>query len=161
MGIGVALIYAYGVRPPSFPCYVIIHLPQYIQYIGPIWCAENPTWIPIVPKAGPCEYMCCTRTGLPLMPGYSIHIAKSQGSTIGAKHLVTHMRLKLRKVSNFEVLCPGKTYTGLSRVDKNSSWVLVDKIEWPKLSVINHSTIKKRRDEDERLHNLHKYYRKI
>ena len=59
------------------------------------------------------------------------------------------MHLKLQKESNFEVLCPGTTYTGLSRVDKNSSWVLVDKIDWPILSVINnHSTIKKRRDED-------------
>ena len=153
MGTVVALIYAYGVRPPLFPCYVIIN---FAQYIGSIWCAGNPTWIPIVPEAGPCEYMCCTRTGLPLMPCYSMPIAKSQGSTIGAKQLVTHMRLKLQKEGHFKVLCPGTTYTGLSRVDKNSSWVLVDKIDWPRLSVINnHSTIKKRRDEVERLHNLH------
>ena len=90
------------------------------------------------------------------MPGYSLSIAKSQGSTIGANQLDTHRRLKLQKDSNFEVLCPGTTYTGLSRVDKNSSLVLVDKIDWPRLSVINnHSTIKKRRDEVERLHNLH------
>ena len=41
------------------------------------------------------------------------------------------MRLKLQKESNFEVLCPSTTYTGLSRVDKNSSWLLVDKIDWP------------------------------
>ena len=82
MGTVVALIYAYGVRPPSFPCYGIIN---FAQYIGSIWCAENPTWIPIVPEAGPGEFMCCSRTGMSLMPGYSMPIAKSQGSTIGTK----------------------------------------------------------------------------
>ena len=153
MGTVVAIIYDDNVRPPSFPQFVIVDFPH---YNGPAWCREQVTWIPICSEVSFCEYMCCTRHGLPLMPGYSMPIAKSQGSTIGAEHLVTHMRLKLQKQSNFENLCPGTTYTGLSRVDKNSSWALVDKIDWSRLSIINnHATIKRRRDEDDRLKKLH------
>ena len=61
------------------------------------------------------------------------------------------MRLKLQERSSFESLCPG-----LSRVDKNSSWSLVDKIDVYRLEGINtHSAIVSRRAEDERLKNLH------
>ena len=133
---------------------MIIDFPK---YKGPYWCQEKPIWILIRPENGFCDYMCCARAGIPLMPGYSMPIAKSQGSTIGSKEQVTHLKLKLQKESNFETLCPGTTYTGLSRVDRNSSWALVEKIDWARLNTINnHSTIQKRCDEDERLTKRHK-----
>ena len=123
---------------------------------GPPCIPEHPTWIPIKPQLGFCDNMCCTRLGLPLAPAYAITIAKAQGMTIGTGKMVTHMRLKLQKHSTFENLSPGTTYVGLSRVDKNSAWTLVDTIDWTRLSSINnHETILKRRIEDIRLKKLH------
>ena len=153
MGRIVAINYEENTSPPSMPKYVLVDFPN---YTGPAFCDEQPTWIPIRPDEGRCESNCCKRTGLPLMPGYSMPIAKAQGSTIGANQMVTHMRLKLQKSSNFENLAPGTTYIGLSRVDKNSSWALVEKIDWPRLNIINnHTIINKRRIEDKRLRLLH------
>ena len=99
IGKVVAIIYDPDTSPPAFPRFVIVDFPN---YKGPYWCRENPTWIPIRAEDGFCDYMCCTRTGIPLMPGYSMPIAKSQGSTIGSKEQVTHLKLKLQKESNFE-----------------------------------------------------------
>ena len=83
-------------------------------------------------------------------------IAKAQGMTIGTGKMVNHMRLKLQSHSKFESLSPGTTYVGLSRVDKNSAWTLVDTIDWTRLNSINsHDTILKRRAEDVRLRQLH------
>ena len=148
-----AILYDEGEKPPSFPAAVIVEFPN---YSGPPWIPEYPTWIPITENIGFCEAMCCSRKGLPLMPGYSITIAKSQGSTIGENQSITHMRLKLQNTTNFEILCPGTLYTGLSRVDKDDNWSLVDKIDWTRLQCINSSkAIEKRRQEDERLLVLH------
>ena len=159
MGIIIAIVYEDEAEvedkksPPDFPKYVIVDFPK---YTGPAWIEEKPTWIPIAPQQGFCDNRCCSRTGFPLLPGYSMTIAKAQGCTIGANELVTHMRLKLQEKSSFECLCPGLTYTGLSRVDKNSSWALVDKIDFSRLAGINtHSAVVARRDEDERLKKLH------
>ena len=45
---------------------------------------------------------------------------------------------------------------GVSRVDDNKTYALVDKIDWSRLDVMNnHTTIQKRKDEDERLGKLH------
>ena len=100
--------------------------------------------------------MCCTRVGIPLAPAYALTICKAQGMTIGSGKMVTHMRLKLQKHSKFENLCPGTTYVGMSRVDKNSAWALVDTIDWTRLSSINsHDTIMKWRIKDARLKQLH------
>ena len=141
--------------PDSSLNYVIVDFPN---YNGPPWCMEKPTWIPIVPQKGFCESKChCSREGLPLIPAFAISIFKSQGCTIGENQMMTHMRLKLQKKTNFESMNPGTTYTALSRVDKNSTWSLVEPIDWPRLNVINnHSTIEKRRQEDIRLMELHK-----
>ena len=153
MGKVVSIMYNPGERPPAFPRYVIVDFPN---YKGPPWYEAKPTWIPITPEPGNCENFCCIRTGLPLMPGYVVTITKAQGCTIAEGQQVTHMRLKLQNKTNFEILCPGTTYTGISRVDKDSSWALVDKIDKTRLDVINgHSAIQKRRDEDLRLKELH------
>ena len=74
MGKVIAIVYAQNEGPPSFPNYVIVDFPK---YKGPEWCESMPTWIPIIPEKGNCDYMCCSRTGIPIMPGYSMSIAKS------------------------------------------------------------------------------------
>ncbi len=153
MGTLKAIIYDENMRPPQHPKYVIMDMPN---YNGPPCFPDQPSWIPIAPQTGLCDKMCCTRIGIPLAPAYALTICKAQGMTIGSGKMVTHMRLKLQKHSKFENLCPGTTYVGLSRVDKNSAWTLVDTIDWTRLSSINsHDTILKRRVEDVRLKNLH------
>ena len=99
MGILKAIVYDENMRPPQHPKFVLIDMPN---YVGPHCIADHPTWIPITPQPGFCDSMCCTRIGLPLAPAYAITIAKAQGMTIGTGKMVTHMRLKLQKHSNFE-----------------------------------------------------------
>ena len=103
-----------------------------------------------------CEGHCCSRKGLPLMPGYAITIAKSQGMSIGANKPATHARVKLQRKTDMERNCLGTAaYTAFSRCEKESNWCLVESIPQQRLFYINeHPRMKPRRDEEQRLQNL-------
>ena len=88
MGRVVAILYAPNTRPPSMPDAVIC---DFSDYRGPTWLSNQPTWVPIVPVTTRCENNCCSRIGLPIMPGYSIPVAKSQGMTVGANKPATRI----------------------------------------------------------------------
>ena len=108
IGKVVAVLYAPSTSPPEFPLAVVVDFPG---YKGPAWVPNNPNWIPIPVNEGRCDSQCCTRTGLPLMPGYAITIAKSQGMSIGANKPATHMRVKLQESIDMEKCNLGTTYT--------------------------------------------------
>ena len=90
----IAILYGPNVAPPEFPEAIVVEFPN---YKGPSWIPEHPKWIPIPVNEGRCDSMCCSRTGVPPMPGYAIPIAKSQGMSIGADKPTTHARVKLQE----------------------------------------------------------------
>ncbi|XP_057290792.1 uncharacterized protein LOC130613469 [Hydractinia symbiolongicarpus] len=99
MGKVIAILYLPNTSPPEFPIAVVVNFPN---YKGPLCIPEHPTWIPITAIEGRCESNCCSRNGLPLMPGYAITIAKSQGMSIGDGKTATHMRIKLQQSIQME-----------------------------------------------------------
>ena len=146
MGKVVAILYAKGTKPPEFPLAVVVDFPM---YKGPAWIEDHPTWVPISTNSSRCESNCCSRTGLPLMPGYAIPIAKSQGMTVGANKSATHLIVKLRPEKVMEQLSVGTSYTGLSRVEKESDWALYEKIPADRILFINdHPKMLGRRAEE-------------
>jgi hypothetical protein len=153
MGVVISIIYAENTAPPYFPLAVVVDFPG---YKGPAWIQQHPKWVPIpVNKLVRCEYNCCSRTGIPLMPGYAIPIAKSQGMTIGKNKPATHSRVKLQQAKFMEALSLGTTYTALSRVERESNWCLVEKIPEDRLLYINdHPQMAARREEEQRLMKL-------
>ena len=152
MGTVISILYEKDSAPPSMPTSVICEFPA---YNGPAWIQTHPTWIPIVPMTTRCEDNCCSRTGLPLMPGYSIPIAKSQGMTVGRNKPATHMRIKLQNDKFMERLSLGTTYTAFSRVETESRWCLVEKIPQERLFYINnHPHMPARKVEEDRLSSL-------
>jgi hypothetical protein len=58
-----------------------------------------------------CDDKCCKREGSPLIPGYAITVAKSQGMTIGAKEQITNVIIKLSESIQMEKVCYGTAYT--------------------------------------------------
>ena len=139
-------------RPPSMPDAVICDVSD---YRGPTWLSNQPTWVPIVPITTRCENNCCSRTGLPIMSGYSILVAKSQGMTVGANKPATHMRIKLQSEIFMESLSLGTTYTAFSRVESESRWCLVEKIPQDRINYMNqHPRMTGRREEEKRLQML-------
>ena len=111
MGVVKAILYEENVAPPAFPEVVVVDFPA---YKGPAWMSDAPTLVPIPVDEGRCESNCCVRKGIPLIPGYAIPIAKSQGMTVGANHPATELRVKLRAKTKMEELNLGTTYTALS-----------------------------------------------
>ena len=149
IGKVIAVLYAEGVGPPAFPEAVVVDFPR---YKGPSWIHEHPTWVPIPVNEARCDSNCCSRRGLPLMPGYCIPISKSQGMTIGPNEPCTHIRIKLNKEIFMEKLNLGITYTALSRASKLENVALIEKIPYDRLQYINaHPWMPKRRAEEERL----------
>ena len=148
----IAILYKKGSKPPSMPSAVIC---DFFTYKGPAWYENKPSWVPIVPNTGRCENNCCSRTGIPLMPGYSVPIAKSQGMNVGANKPATHMRIKLQSKKIMETLSLGTAYTAFSRVESESRWCLLEKIPQDRLMCINsHPHMNDRRREENRLVNL-------
>ncbi|XP_066924267.1 uncharacterized protein [Clytia hemisphaerica] len=149
IGKVIAILYAEGEAPPSFPEAVVVDFPR---YKGPSWLQEHPTWVPIPVNEARCDTNCCSRRGLPLMPGYCIPISKSQGMTIGPNEPCTHIRIKLNKEIFMEKLNLGITYTALSRASKLENVALVEKVPYDRLNYINnHPWMPRRREEEERL----------
>ena len=116
---------------------------EFPGYSGPPWIQHYPKWIPITVDKGRCDRNCCSRKGIPLMPGYAITIAKSPGMTVGNNQPLTHTRVKLQKKNVMEKLNLGTTYTALS------SWVLVEKVPEERIMYIDtHPHMKARREEE-------------
>ena len=149
IGKVIAILYAEGKAPPAFPEAVVVDFPR---YKGPSWILEHPTWVPIPVNESRCDNNCCSRMGLPLMPGYCIPISKSQGMTIGPNEPCTHIRIKLNKEIFMEKLNLGITYTALSRASKLENVALVEKVPFDRLQYINnHPWMPQRREEEKRL----------
>ncbi|XP_066927171.1 uncharacterized protein [Clytia hemisphaerica] len=149
IGKVIAILFGRGKAPPEFPEAVVVDFPR---YKGPAWLPEHPTWVPIPVNESRCENNCCSRTGLPLMPGYCIPISKSQGMTIGPNEPCTHIRIKLNKEIFMEKLNLGITYTALSRASKLENVALVEKVPFDRLNYINnHPWMPQRREEEKRL----------
>ena len=102
-----------------------------------------------------CDDKCCSREGFPLIPGYAITIAKSQGMTIGKNQQITKAIIKLSEDINMEKLCYGTAYTAFSRVTEDSDWCLADPIPFERLEYLNrHPKKRVRETEEKRLMNL-------
>ena len=149
VGIVKAILYKEGVSPPQPPEAVVVYFPK---YSGPAWDINNPKFVPITPISSRCESECCTRTGLPLMPGYSLPIAKAQGITVGKDQPAEFMRVKLQQEKYMEQQSLGITYTALSRAESEDRWCLMEKIPQDRLFYINdHPQMENRRQEEKRL----------
>ena len=152
MGKVVAILYEKDCNPPSFPTAVVVNFPN---YKGPAWLQNHPTWIPIIANESRCESDCCTRNGLPLIPGYAITITKSQGMSIGDNKDITHVRIKLQDSIDMEAHCLGLAYTAFSRVEKERNYSLVQPIPEQRLMYVNtHKRMKSRQEEEKRLREL-------
>ena len=134
VGIVKAILFSEGKSPPDMPDAVIVY---FKDYKGPPWLQEQPKYVPIVPCLSHCESRCCSRTGLPLMPGFSIPVAKSQGMTVGKNKPATHMRICLQAEKYMEVLSLGISYTAFSRCEKEENWCLVEKLPQDRLIYIH------------------------
>ena len=153
-GTVVSILYEPNVSPPSMPTAVIC---DFTSYQGPAFDPAHPTWVPIVQDIGRCDSDCrCLRKGLPLMPGYSVPIAKSQGMTVGQGKSSTHMRVKLcNEKHHMEQRALGTSYTAFSRVETESRWCLVEPVSQDRLLYINrHPRMVGRREEEKRLEAL-------
>ncbi len=75
------LLYKYGEKPPSLPVAILASFPK---YLGPSYIKEEEKIVPIVPltKTWHENKKTCSRTMLPLVPGYATSIHKAQGATL-------------------------------------------------------------------------------
>lgn len=152
MGTVVAIVYSEGSRPPQFPEIIVVDFPR---YKGPVWLHSHPTWVPVPVNEGRCDDNCCSRSGFPLIPGYAITIAKSQGMTIGKGQTCTKAVIKLSDDVKMEALNLGMTYTAFSRCSEDVDWCLASPIPFSRLEYINkHPQIKARLEEEKRLIGL-------
>ena len=152
MGKVIAILYEKDKRPPSMPTAVVVH---FYSYSGPAWNKEHPKWVPIKAETGRCDQNCCSRTGLPLVAGYSIPIAKAQGMTVGNNKPATHMRIKLQQEKFMEALSLGTSYTAFSRVESENRWCLIEEIPMDRITYVNqHPHMPDRRAEESRLKKL-------
>ena len=147
IGTVVSILYEKGIRPPAFPEAVIVDFPK---YRGPTWNKDHPTWIPITLNSVMCDDKCCSRDGFPLIPGYAITIAKSQGMTIGKNQQITKAFIKLSENINMEKLCYGTAYTAFSRVTEDSDWCLAAPIPFERLEYLNRHPKKRVRETEEK-----------
>ena len=154
IGTVVSIIYKPNVKPPLLPEIVIVDFPK---YRGPVWDEQHPTWVPITANVVTCEDVrkCCRRTGFPLITGYAITIAKSQGMTIGPNQQVTNVIIKLSPETRMEQLNCGTSYTAFSRVTQDEDWCLAEPIPFERLEYLNRNPqLKLRKEEEKRLQNL-------
>ena len=147
IGTVISIIYRDGEKPPNFPEAVIVDFPK---YRGPSWISNKPTWIPITVNSVMCDNKCCSREGFPLIPGYAITIAKSQGMTIGKKEQINSAIIKLSDKINMEKLAYGTAYTAFSRVTEDSDWCLAEPIPFERLEYLNRHPKKKVREAEEK-----------
>ncbi|XP_066921518.1 uncharacterized protein [Clytia hemisphaerica] len=132
IGTVISIIYKPNVKPPQMPEIVIVDFPR---YKGPVWDEHHPTWVPITANIVTCEDVkkCCKRTGFPLITGYAITIAKSQGMTIGPNQQVTNVIIKLSSETTMEQLNCGTSYTAFSRVTQDEDWCLAESVPFSRL----------------------------
>jgi hypothetical protein len=119
VGRVVDIVYAQGKSPTDgvFPEFIVVNFPQ---YTGPPWIEDNPTWIPVPAIERRLDCHCCTRTQLPLRPGFGTTIHRVQGMTIGPNHINRYIVISPGG-NSFEARNPGILYVSLSRAKSAGS----------------------------------------
>ena len=141
------LIYSDGLKPPQLPSVVLVQVPQ---YRGPSFLPDEDKIVPIPPVTHRWysrHKIECTRTMIPLIPGYAVTIHKAQGTSL------SNVIINLGK----KEFCTGMTYTALSRCKKISNLALdpfPDFVRIRKLQESNAFT--ERLKEDEKARRLEK-----
>jgi hypothetical protein len=120
-GIGtvVDIVYEEGKNPNTgdLPEYVLVRFPQ---YIGPPLVASDPKLVPIPVEESRCQHGCCVRKFIPLTLAFGKTIHSFQGGSAGPvrpgqpPNSVECIVCDLGK-KDFEMMCPGLTYTLMSR----------------------------------------------
>ena len=80
----VAVVYGLG-GIGTFPEAVVLDVPS---YVGPVFYADEPTWVPILPITAVKEGTRMTRTQFPVVAGYALTVHKAHG----ARHQRGHGR---------------------------------------------------------------------
>ena len=140
-------MYADGHKPPELPSVVLVHVPQ---YIGPSFLPSEDKIVPISPVTHRWysrHKVECTRTMVPLLPGYAVTIHKAQGASI------SNVIIKLGK----KEFCTGMTYTALSRCRKISNLALDPFPDFIRIRELQRAkAFQKRLEEDEKARRLEK-----
>ena len=108
------IVYNDGNKPPSLPNVVLVHVPQ---YRGPSFFPDEDRIVPIPPVTHRWysrHKVECTRSMIPLIPGYAVTIHKAQGTSLS--NVIIDLGTK--------EFCTGMTYTALSRCRKISNLAL-------------------------------------
>ena len=154
LGNIISIIYPPDQRPPSPPTAVIVDFPG---YKGPPFFHGHNTWVPIVQDIVRCGSNCCFRKNIPLISGYALTIAKSQGMTIGPSSDIQRVIIKMSESPAMENRNLGQAYTAFSRASNDMAWCIQDTFPFSRLQAINkHKGMKQRIEEEDRLRELEK-----
>ena len=140
------ILYKAGRKPPQLPDLTLVHVPQ---YKGPDFLGMDRV-VPITPVTGNFWFggKNCTRTMVPLIPGYAISIHKSQGMS---------MDKIIIDIWNKEFAL-GLTYTAISRCKKLKNLAFDPYPSYQRIGGIFHKPgFKTRREEDKRLLDMDSY----
>ena len=147
----VGIVYPEGSTMPTFPLAIIVDVPA---YKGPVFYPGEPTWVPIMPmkdfqKNGKNSW----RQQFPVVAGYAMTVNKSQGLTI-EEGVVINLQgsAKFRPASKH-----GLPFVACTR---STSFALTAFKHIPPLEdflqVLESDMLKKRRQFDEKLEQMHR-----
>ena len=133
LGTIVGWIYEKDTRPPLPPFVIVVNFPG---YDGPEFWPDlaRRHWVPLPRDTLRCESNCCHRTNFPIIPGYAITIHKSQGMSIGSKHMVKKAILHLRDEPKAAQMSLGLTYPAFSRCTEIGDWCIKEPFPFDRLS---------------------------
>ena len=118
MGTVKDIVFHEGESPQTnLPAYVLVDFPL---YCGPVFCAENPTFVPITTVEVECQFKCCQRTQIPLGLAFGKTAHTVQGANMGKERPGQPKNPFLSALVNLghegiEGLFTGITYTTISR----------------------------------------------
>ena len=93
------------------PQFILVDFPH---YSGPALIKEHPTWVPVFPVERRLICNCCSRTQIPLRPGFGTTIHSVQGMTIGNGNINRYIVIS-PGTNAFESRNPGIMYVVFSR----------------------------------------------
>ena len=133
LGTIVGWIFEKYTMPPLPPLVIVVNFPGYDG--PPFWIdVDRRHWVPLPRDTLRCESNCCHRTNFPIIPGYAITIHKSQGMSIGSKHMVQKAILHLRDEPKAEQTSLGLTYTAFSKCTELGDWCIKEPFPFDRLS---------------------------